>query len=315
MIEEDFYRTYSGYLKEKYKDKVYKLPVKLNLTCPNRDGNIATGGCIFCGEEGGSFENCHVSMGVREQILRNKNYISKKYNAKKFISYFQNFTNTYLGIEEFKKMITDSLVDSDIVGISLSTRPDCILEEQLNFLHQLQQERNLEIDFELGLQSVNYKTLIKLNRGHTLAEFIHAVNLIHKYGFRVCTHIIIGLPWDDETDIIEGAKILSALKVEEVKLHSLYVVKNTTLGEMYLNGEIKLIEKEDFVNSVIIFLRNLDEKIVLQRLLGRVPEENSLFCNWGTSWWKIRDEILKKMNEKGYKQGDLFFDFKGVEKK
>lgn len=212
-------------------------------------------------------------------------------------------------------MITDSLVDSDIVGISLSTRPDCILEEQLNFLHQLQQERNLEIDFELGLQSVNYKTLIKLNRGHTLAEFIHAVNLIHKYGFRVCTHIIIGLPWDDETDIIEGAKILSALKVEEVKLHSLYVVKNTTLGEMYLNGEIKLIEKEDFVNSVIIFLRNLDEKIVLQRLLGRVPEENSLFCNWGTSWWKIRDEILEKMNEKGYKQGDLFFDFKGVEKK
>ena len=315
MIEEDFYRTYSGYLKEKYKDKVYKLPVKLNLTCPNRDGNIATGGCIFCGEEGGSFENCHVSMGVREQILRNKNYISKKYNAKKFISYFQNFTNTYLGIEEFKKMITDSLVDSDIVGISLSTRPDCILEEQLNFLHQLQQERNLEIDFELGLQSVNYKTLIKLNRGHTLVEFIHAVNLIHKYGFRVCTHIIIGLPWDDETDIIEGAKILSALKVEEVKLHSLYVVKNTTLGEMYLNGEIKLIEKEDFVNSVIIFLRNLDEKIVLQRLLGRVPEENSLFCNWGTSWWKIRDEILEKMNEKGYKQGDLFFDFKGVEKK
>ena len=129
------------------------------------------------------------------------------------------------------------------------------------------------------------------------------------------THIIIGLPWDDETDIIEGAKILSALKVEEVKLHSLYVVKNTTLGEMYLNGEIKLIEKEDFVNSVIIFLRNLDEKIVLQRLLGRVPEENSLFCNWGTSWWKIRDEILEKMNEKGYKQGDLFFDFKGVEKK
>ena len=268
MIEEDFYRTYSGYLKEKYKDKVYKLPVKLNLTCPNRDGNIATGGCIFCGEEGGSFENCHVSMGVREQILRNKNYISKKYNAKKFISYFQNFTNTYLGIEEFKKMITDSLVDSDIVGISLSTRPDCILEEQLNFLHQLQQERNLEIDFELGLQSVNYKTLIKLNRGHTLAEFIHAVNLIHKYGFRVCTHIIIGLPWDDETDIIEGAKILSALKVEEVKLHSLYVVKNTTLGEMYLNGEIKLIEKEDFVNSVIIFLRNLDIVSTWQFLLG-----------------------------------------------
>ena len=176
MLEEDFYRTYSKYLKDIYGEKVYKLPVKLNLSCPNRDGNIATGGCIFCGEEGGSFENCHISMSVREQVLKNKAYISKKYNAKKFIVYFQNFTNTYLGIDDFKKMIEDSIVDDDIIGISLSTRPDCILEEQLLFLKNFQKNRNLEIDFELGLQTVNYRTLIKLNRGHTLAEFINAVN-------------------------------------------------------------------------------------------------------------------------------------------
>lgn len=315
MLEEDFYRTYSKYLKNIYGEKVYKLPVKLNLSCPNRDGNIATGGCIFCGEEGGSFENCHISMSVREQVLRNKNYISKKYNAKKFIVYFQNFTNTYLGIDDFKKMIEDSVVDEDIIGISLSTRPDCILEKQLLFLKEFQKNRNLEIDFELGLQTVNYRTLVKLNRGHTLAEFINAVNLIHSFGFRVCTHIIVGLPWDDELDMVESAKILSALKVEEVKLHSLYIVKGTVLGEMYLNGEIELISKEKFVDLVISFLRNLDEKIVLQRLLGRVPEENSLFCNWSTSWWKIRDEILEKMEKNNFKQGDLFNNFKGVEKK
>ncbi|MCI5997457.1 MAG: TIGR01212 family radical SAM protein [Peptoniphilaceae bacterium] len=315
MIEEEFYRTYSTYLKEVFKEKVYKLPVKLNLTCPNRDGTVAKGGCIFCGEEGGSFENCNVLMNVREQVLRNKNYISKKYNAKKFIVYFQNFTNTYLNIDDFKDMILQSLVDDDIVGISVSTRPDCILEEQLVFLYDLKNKRNLEIDFELGLQSVNYKTLVKLNRGHTLAEFINAVSLIHKFGFRICTHIIIGLPWDNEIDVVESAKILSALKVEEVKLHSLYIVKNTVLGEMYLNGEIEMIEKEKFVDYVILFLRNLDKKIILQRLIGRVPEENSLFCNWSTSWWKIRDEILEKMRINNYKQGDLFNNFKGVEKK
>ena len=315
MLEEDFYRTYSKYLKDIYGKKVYKLPVKLNLSCPNRDGNIATGGCIFCGEEGGSFENCHISMSVREQVLKNKAYISKKYNAKKFIVYFQNFTNTYLGIDDFKKMIEDSIVDDDITGISLSTRPDCILEEQLLFLKNFQKNRNLEIDFELGLQTVNYRTLIKLNRGHTLAEFINAVNLIHKFGFRVCTHIIVGLPWDDELDMVESAKILSALNVEEVKLHSLYIVKNTVLGEMYLNDEVKLISKEKFVDLVISFLRNLDEKIILQRLLGRVPEENSLFCNWNTSWWKIRDEILEKMEKNNFRQGDLFNNFEGVVKK
>ena len=315
MLEEDFYRTYSKYLKDIYGKKVYKLPVKLNLSCPNRDGNIATGGCIFCGEEGGSFENCHISMSVREQVLKNKAYISKKYNAKKFIVYFQNFTNTYLGIDDFKKMIEDSIVDDDIIGISLSTRPDCILEEKLLFLKNFQKNRNLEIDFELGLQTVNYRTLIKLNRGHTLAEFINAVNLIHKFGFRVCTHIIVGLPWDDELDMVESAKILSALQVEEVKLHSLYIVKNTVLGEMYLNDEVKLISKEKFVDLVISFLRNLDEKIILQRLLGRVPEENSLFCNWNTSWWKIRDEILEKMEKNNFRQGDLFNNFEGVVKK
>ena len=309
MLEEDFYRTYSKYLRDIYGEKVYKLPVKLNLSCPNRDGNIATGGCIFCGEEGGSFENCHVSMSVKDQVLRNKEYISKKYNAKKFIVYFQNFTNTYLGMDDFKKMIEDSIVDDDIIGISLSTRPDCILEEQLLFLKEFQNGRNLEIDFELGLQTVNYRTLIKLNRGHTLAEFINAVNLIHKFGFRVCTHIIVGLPWDDELDMVESAKILSALNVEEVKLHSLYIVKNTVLGE------IDLITKEKFIDLVIAFLRNLDKNIVLQRLLGRVPEENSLFCNWNTSWWKIRDEILEKMEKYNYKQGDLFNNFEGVVKK
>lgn len=315
MLEEDFYRTYSKYLRDIYGEKVYKLPVKLNLSCPNRDGNIATGGCIFCGEEGGSFENCHISMSVKDQVLRNKEYISKKYNAKKFIVYFQNFTNTYLGMDDFKKMIEDSIVDDDIIGISLSTRPDCILEEQLLFLKEFQNGRNLEIDFELGLQTVNYRTLIKLNRGHTLAEFINAVNLIHKFGFRVCTHIIVGLPWDDELDMVESAKILSALNVEEVKLHSLYIVKNTVLGEMYSKGEIYLITKEKFIDLVIAFLRNLDKNIVLQRLLGRVPEENSLFCNWNTSWWKIRDEILEKMEKYNYKQGDLFNNFEGVVKK
>ena len=182
-------------------------------------------------------------------------------------------------------------------------------------MKEFQNGRNLEIDFELGLQTVNYRTLIKLNRGHTLAEFINAVNLIHKFGFRVCTHIIVGLPWDDELDMVESAKILSALNVEEVKLHSLYIVKNTVLGEMYSKGEIDLITKEKFIDLVIAFLRNLDKNIVLQRLLGRVPEENSLFCNWNTSWWKIRDEILEKMEKNNYKQGDLFNNFEGVVKK
>ena len=171
------YNVYSNYLKDRFGEKVYKLPIKLPLTCPNRDGCVGVGGCIFCGEEGGSFENLPSRISVKDQVIKNKEYISKRYKANKFISYFQNFTNTYMPIEEFKKVIKESIVE-DIVGISISTRPDCVNEEYLRFLSEIKEKYNLEITMEIGLQTVNYHTLYKINRGHTLAEFIDSVLLL-----------------------------------------------------------------------------------------------------------------------------------------
>ena len=235
------YNVYSDYLKNRFGEKVYKLPISLPLTCPNRDGCVGTGGCIYCGEEGGSFENLSNTIPVREQVLKNMEYISKKYKAKKFISYFQSFTNTYMPLDLFKRFIEESIVDN-VVGISISTRPDCINDDYLEFLSQIKEKHDLEITIELGLQTVNYHTLQIINRGHTLAEFIDAVLRNKKYGMRTCVHLILNLPWDDMTDVIENAKILSALSVEEVKLHALYVVEGTKLGRMYKEGKVTLIK-------------------------------------------------------------------------
>ena len=296
------YNVYSKYLREKFEEKVYKLPISLPLTCPNRDVCVSTGGCIYCGEEGGSFENLPNTLPVKEQVEENREYIQKRYKANKFISYFQSFTNTYLPLEDFKKYVEESIIDG-VVGISISTRPDCVNDEYLQYLSDIKDKYGLEIIIELGLQTVNYHTLRKINRGHSLAEFIDAVIRNKKYGIRTCAHLILNLPWDNMEDVIENAKILSALGVEEVKLHGLYIVEGTTLGDMYQAGEISIISKEEYKERVIKFLEHLDKDIVIQRIIGRAPEENSLFVNWNESWWKIRDEIVAEMEERNTRQG------------
>lgn len=309
------YNTYSKYLEEKFGEKVYKLPINLPLTCPNRDGTIGSGGCIFCGEEGGSFENLSSSIKIKDQLERNKEYIGKKYKAKKFIAYFQNFTNTYLSFEDFKRSIEESLID-DIVGLSVSTRPDCINDKYLDYLSTIKEKHKVDITIELGLQTVNYHSLKKINRGHSLAEYIDASLKIKKYKLRNCTHLILNLPWDNMLDVVENAKLVSALGIEEIKLHALYIVEKTALAKLYNSGEISLISKEEYMERVITFLEYIDPNIVIQRIIGRAPEENLLFVNWSESWWRIRDEIVFLMESRNSKQG-IKFDYlngKGIKR-
>jgi radical SAM protein (TIGR01212 family) len=296
------YNEYSNFLKEKYGEKVYKLPVNIPCTCPNRDGTIGFGGCTFCAEVGTGFEMLNNTMSVKEQLKQNMEYISKKYKAKKFIAYFQNYTNTYVKFDMFKQYIRDAIMDN-IVEISISTRPDCIGDEYLEFLNEIKNQYNINFSIELGLQTVNYHTLTSINRGHTLAEFIDAVLRIKKYDFDICTHVILNLPGDNIVDTVEAAKILSVLKVDQVKIHSLYIMENTKMGILYKNKEITVIKEEEYVERVITFLEYLDKNIAVQRLAGRAPKENSLFVNWGMSWWKIKDDILEKMDEEGRYQG------------
>ncbi len=298
------YNVYSDYLKRKYGEKVYKLPVNLPLTCPNRDGRISTGGCIFCGEMGAGYESLPSDMSVKEQIVKNREYIGKKYGAKKFIAYFQNYCNTYLPYDEFEKFITQA-AEENVVGIDISTRPDCVTEKHLEILKRISAKYGADISIELGLQSVNGRTLEKINRGHGLAEFIDCVLAVKKFGFDVCVHLIPDLPWDSMDDVTDAAKILSALKINSVKLHSLYVVKDTLLAKMYESGEISLLGAEEYAQRCVRFLKYLSPDIVVQRIVGRVPEENSITANDGQSWWKIRDRIVEIMQEEGVHQGVL----------
>lgn len=302
------YYRYSSYLKDKYGKKTYKLPVNLPVSCPNRDGNLGTGGCAFCGEEAAGFENLPVEYSVKEQLEMNKSYIGQKYGADLFIAYFQNFTNTYLPLERLKDFIKESLEVEGIVEISLSTRPDCISTEYLREIKTLLKELkpDVRLSLELGLQTVNYHTLLSLNRGHTLAEFIDAVQIAKKYQTDVGVHLILNLPGDDMLDVSENAKILSALEIDNVKLHALYIREDTELGRKYQQNSLKMISLNEYIERVIIFLEHLNPGIAVQRLLGRAPEEKTLFVNWGHSWWKVQDMILKEMEKRGSYQGKKY---------
>ena len=296
------YNVYSTYLKERYGEKVYKLPISIPDTCPNRDGTLGTRGCAFCGSIGAGYENLPADMTIRRQIEANIAHIQPKYKANKFIAYFQNFTNTYIRPDVFRQYLIEAC-RPDIVGIAVATRPDCVNTTYFDIMADIKENYGVDILVEFGLQTVNYKTLQKINRGHTLAEYIDAMMMIQAYPFRNCTHVILDLPWDTMEDVVETAKIISALPTHEIKLHALYIIKNTVMADWYKAGEIQLISAEEYVDRVVTFLEYTRPDIVFQRLIGRAPKEATEFANWGMGWWKIRDMIDAELVRRDTRQG------------
>lgn len=296
------YNVYSTYLKERYGEKVYKLPISIPDTCPNRDGTLGTRGCAFCGSIGAGYENLSADMTIQRQIEANIAHIQPKYKANKFIAYFQNFTNTYIRPDVFRQYLIEAC-RPDIVGIAVATRPDCVNTTYFDIMAEIKETYGVDILVEFGLQTVNYKTLQKINRGHTLAEYIDAMMMIQAYPFRNCTHVILDLPWDTMEDVVETAKIISALPTHEIKLHALYIIKNTVMADWYKTGEIQLISAEEYVDRVVTFLEYTRPDIVFQRLIGRAPKEATEFANWGMGWWKIRDMINAELVRRDTRQG------------
>ncbi len=300
------YYPYSSWLKKRYGEKVYKLPVNLPVTCPNRDGTKGQGGCIFCGEHGGGHETLSSTLSIREQIDNNKKYIGKRYGAQKFIPYFQSHTNTYLPFNQFKEAVNESLKGDDIVGLSIATRPDVLTEKQLDYLKDVQSDTGKEVTVELGLQTANDRTLKILNRGHRCEDYDLSARKIKKYGLRLCTHVILDLPWDERQDVLQTVRHINETQNDFVKCHSLYVVKGTQLHKMYSNKEVHLLSESEFIERCILFLTRLNPETAVQRLIGRVPEAVSVVANWHKSWWKVRDNLEAQMAARGDFQGRYY---------
>ncbi|MGD9210663.1 MAG: TIGR01212 family radical SAM protein [Desulfobacteraceae bacterium] len=260
------YYDLNSYFKNHFGQRVHKISIDAGFTCPNRDGSISKKGCIYCNDRGsgtGALERGH-SVGKQLEIGKIK--VAKRFKAKKFLAYFQSFTNTYAPADVLKKIYAEALNVKDVIGLAIGTRPDCVNGPVLDILSDF--ARNYLIWLELGLQSVHDETLAFINRGHDFECFLSAVKAIHGKNIKICVHIIIGLPGEDRSKILETARTIAALGIDGIKLHLLYVIKGTYLHELYKKGAYRCLEQHEYVTLLCDFLELLPPDMVIQRLTG-----------------------------------------------
>jgi len=260
------YNDFNTYLRDIFGCRVQKITIDAGFSCPNRDGTITTGGCIYCNDRGSGSGACARGLSITEQIIQGKRALSKRYKAKKFIAYFQSFSNTYAPTSQLKSLYEEALAVDDVVGLSIGTRPDCVDEPVLALLQEY--STNSLIWIEYGLQSAHDTTLAFINRGHDFKCFVQAVDATRNRGIKICAHVILGLPHESKNHMLATADAIAGLGIDGIKLHLLYVIKGTRLADLYGQGTYKCLEQQEYIDLVCDFLERIPQDMVVQRLTG-----------------------------------------------
>jgi radical SAM protein (TIGR01212 family) len=287
------YYDLNTYLRSVFGCRVQKISIDAGFSCPNRDGKIATGGCIYCNERGSGSGAYAKGLSVTDQLTMGKKVISKKYNAKKFIAYFQSFSNTYASIEKLKSLYREALDVEGVIGLAIGTRPDCVNNRVLDLLEEYAKSHLIWIEY--GLQSVHDPTLALINRGHDFACFKNAVDATKNRGIKICAHVILGLPGETPEHMLETAKVLGSMAIDGVKLHLCYVIKGTKLEKLYNQGEYRCLEQREYVDIVCDFLEVLPSHIVIQRITGDAHASDLVSPMWTLR--KNRNKTFAMINE------------------
>ena len=295
------YYDLKSYWRNLFGCKVYKLPIDAGFTCPNRDGKVAFGGCTYCDGRGSLLRQAGPLPSVVEQINKGKVYYTINRQAGKFIAYFQTFTNTYGEPAALRHLYDEALNEPDVIGLSVGTRPDCIPNEVIKIFEDY--ARNAHIWMEFGLQSIHDRTLKALNRGHDAETFLDAVARIAGRGIHLCVHIIVGLPGETRDDILQTARTLAALPIQGVKFHSLLALKGTAMGDLYEKGQIALMSKEEYVDTVCDILELLPPEMVIQRLTADGYKDIFLGPAWAVKKLDVLNGIDWEMKRRGTWQG------------
>ena len=301
------YRDFNSYLREIFGCRVQKITVDAGLNCPNRDGTISTGGCIYCNARGSGTGAHAKGISVKQQLEDGRIYLSRRYKASKFLAYFQSFSNTYAPIEKLKELYDAALSVEGVVGLCIGTRPDCVNEAVLSLLESY--SRNYLIWIEYGLQSAHDKTLAIINRGHDFACFQQAVKATKGKNIRICAHVILGLPGETRADMLDTAQRIAESELDGVKLHLLYVVRGTRMETLYHNGKYRCLEQSEYVELVCDVLERLPENMVIQRLTGDPHPEELIAPHWALRKAQtlslIQETLEKRDSWQGKRGADL----------
>ncbi len=295
----DRYLSFNSYLRSLYGVRVQRIPVNLGLGCPHRKNRTGEGGCIFCDRTGSGVLPPHIP--VREQVLKGMEFAKRRYKARLFMVYFQAFCNTYAPADELERLYSEALIDPSIVGVMVGTRPDLVPDDVLYLLHGL--SFRYQVWLELGLQSCHNRTLRLINRRHDVSCFVDAVLRAKGYGLKVCAHVILGLPGEGLEEMLETALFLSSLPVDGVKIHNLHVLRDTPLERMYLEGGLRLLTLEEYVDACVSFIEHLRGDIVIQRLTGEAPADRLVAPEWCLDKAKVISLIRQRLEELDTFQG------------
>ena len=295
------YRSLDYMLRERFGEKVYKVTLNGGMSCPNRDGTLGTRGCIFCSEGGSGDFAADVSLSVTEQIESQIALLSGKRPIQKYIAYFQAYTNTYAPVEYLRKIFKEAMSHPRIVALSVGTRPDCLGEEVLDLLEELNRIKPVWI--ELGLQTIHEKTAQYIRRGYRLSCFDQAVENLRKRNIEVIVHTILGLPGESREEILETMRYLNKKDIQGIKLQLLHVLKGTDLAYDYLAGRFHVYEREEYLALLIECLENLDPEIVIHRITGDGPKDLLIAPLWASRKREVLNLLHHQMKEQNSYQG------------
>ena len=304
MWGEKYFYSLDYFYRRKFGSKVARVTLDGGFTCPNRDGTVSFGGCVFCGVAGAGDFCAEKTLSITQQVKVQKERLQTKWKDLKIIPYFQSFTNTYAPVGILRKKYEEALDSEDCVGLSIATRADCLCSEVLDLLEELNKQTFLQI--ELGLQTVNDKTAQVINRGYSLDVFTQSVLELQKRGIEIVAHLIVGLPDENLRDYLNAVRYISEMKINGVKIQVLYLLKDAPLMKWYERGEIKFLERFEYIDIVARMLAHLSTEVVVHRLTGDPPWKSLVEPKWTTDKKQILNQINQYLREKNLYQGCFY---------
>lgn len=297
------YHTLNTFLRNKFGDKVFKISLDAGFTCPNRDGKVSVGGCVFCSSRG-SGDFAGTAHNLAEQFYEVKSMMNKKWKSGKYIAYFQAYTNTYAAVETLRERYYSILNLEDVVGIAVATRPDCLPEDVLDLLEEINSKTYLWV--ELGLQTIHEKTAKLINRGYGLDAYIASVKELKRRGIEVVTHGILGLPGESKQEMLQTVDFIANTGTQGIKLHLLHLLKDTKLVEMHQRGELQLMSMEAYVELTVDCIERIPESMVIHRITGDGPRDSLIGPMWSLKKFEVINAIEHLMMDRDTWQGKKY---------
>lgn len=303
MTETLPYNDYGSWMRRRFPFRVQKISIDAGFTCPNRDGSIGFGGCTYCNNQTFSPAYCGRKKTIAQQLSEGKEFFSRKYPSMKYMAYFQSFTNTYASLSHLRTVYEEALAQEDVIGLVIGTRPDCVSDELLDYLAELNRQTTVIVEY--GIESTNEATLRRINRGHSFECSREAIVRTHQRGLLTGGHIILGLPGENEAEILQQAATLSALPLDILKMHQLQVIRGTRMAQEFEEHPFRLFTPQEYIRLIAEYLRRLRTSLVVERFVSQSPANLLIAPHWGLKNHEFTNLLVNYMKANGLRQGQL----------